>query len=612
MQRFIGSVPWDPEKVEASLKRSDANRGPLLLPDERVRAAYLVRDYLVFTDRRVLLKDKPAISAMAATEYKSFPYGSLVGFAIQTAAAVLDFNTEITFYTEKETFEQNLAASVDIKSLQNIVASIVLGGETPSKRASRKPKIPSSFLTVDSQKLSQPNFLALFVGSKLKDPEQLTQQLHSGATEILLPEEKVVRGLKSFRDYFIITTHRVLIIDIKGFTGAQLQYRTVVPDHIAECSVTTAGKIDLDGEVELTVNNGDKEAERVAKGTDLVGIQMDLAETMLRSAPAIKYSPLDVPAQSILGGVFGGFVGGSGKLDALLHSGATNVLFPTESVHAALEGSVGKNSALVVLTSKRLLLAFLRDDKGPISKVEYKSISYHNIRFFTAFALAGNQHGTTSINIATRSTHQDLTFSFGAGRDFPKFQKMLAERVLKRDEERVAKNVLETLKQPTSVFAGVFGGYLADREQTDLSLHSPPLDILYDGEIVQAAYKLFSQSIKIKRETNIYGEVVVHRIPQTDPPQLFVLTQTRMLLISEGVQKVQIMSAPYSAIDTIAMSPGTSGLTVGAGIFKQTGLVHNANLKVRTAAYYGYIVNKPSLRSGQNITDLSLQLVSLR
>ncbi|TKI78688.1 PH domain-containing protein, partial [Bacillus wiedmannii] len=66
------------ESVERDLEK-------IMLDDEKVEHAYkLIRDLIVFTNRRLILVDKQGISGKK-TEYHSIPYKSITQFSIETA-----------------------------------------------------------------------------------------------------------------------------------------------------------------------------------------------------------------------------------------------------------------------------------------------------------------------------------------------------------------------------------------------------------------------------------------------------------------------------------------------------------------------------------------------
>ncbi len=58
---------------------------PLLAPGEQLQRAFgLIRDLIVFTDRRVILVNKEGVTAQKV-EYRSIPYRAIVMYALETA-----------------------------------------------------------------------------------------------------------------------------------------------------------------------------------------------------------------------------------------------------------------------------------------------------------------------------------------------------------------------------------------------------------------------------------------------------------------------------------------------------------------------------------------------
>ena len=59
--------------------------GPLLAPGEPMQRAFaLMRDLIVFTDRRILLVNKQGVTAKK-TEYRSIPYRAITMYSLETA-----------------------------------------------------------------------------------------------------------------------------------------------------------------------------------------------------------------------------------------------------------------------------------------------------------------------------------------------------------------------------------------------------------------------------------------------------------------------------------------------------------------------------------------------
>lgn len=70
---------------EKSIDKLAADFAPLLAPGETLQRAFgLIRDLIVFTDRRIILVNKQGVTG-SKVEYLSVPYRSIVMFSIETA-----------------------------------------------------------------------------------------------------------------------------------------------------------------------------------------------------------------------------------------------------------------------------------------------------------------------------------------------------------------------------------------------------------------------------------------------------------------------------------------------------------------------------------------------
>lgn len=70
---------------EKSIDNLAADFAPLLAPGEALQRAFgLIRDLIVFTDRRIILVNKQGVTG-SKVEYLSVPYRSIVMFSIETA-----------------------------------------------------------------------------------------------------------------------------------------------------------------------------------------------------------------------------------------------------------------------------------------------------------------------------------------------------------------------------------------------------------------------------------------------------------------------------------------------------------------------------------------------
>ena len=71
----------DPARIQEEFAR-------ILAPGEKVEHAYqLIRDYFVFTDRRLILVDKQGLTGKK-TEYHTIPYRSIEHFSVVVVVIV--------------------------------------------------------------------------------------------------------------------------------------------------------------------------------------------------------------------------------------------------------------------------------------------------------------------------------------------------------------------------------------------------------------------------------------------------------------------------------------------------------------------------------------------
>lgn len=77
------------------------------------------------------------------------------------------------------------------------------------------------------------------------DPRRLQEEI----AQVLSAGEVVEKGYQLFRDSFIFTNRRLILIDRQGMTGKKVEYRSIPYKSITQFSVETAGHFDLDAEL---------------------------------------------------------------------------------------------------------------------------------------------------------------------------------------------------------------------------------------------------------------------------------------------------------------------------------------------------------------------------
>ncbi|WP_327117023.1 PH domain-containing protein [Streptomyces sp. NBC_01341] len=110
--------------VDIEAAQSDYAR--LLGQDEQVHAAYLlIRDTILFTDRRLVLIDKQGITGKKV-EYHSIPYRSISHFSVETAGTFeLDAELSIWLSGNATPIQKTFTKGVDIYEVQAVLTQFV-------------------------------------------------------------------------------------------------------------------------------------------------------------------------------------------------------------------------------------------------------------------------------------------------------------------------------------------------------------------------------------------------------------------------------------------------------------------------------------------------------
>lgn len=69
-------------------------------------------------------------------------------------------------------------------------------------------------------------------------------------------KETVQFCVKTFRDVAAFTDKRILIADKQGITGKKVEYFSIPFKNIVTYSIETAGRLDFDSEIKLTLSGG--------------------------------------------------------------------------------------------------------------------------------------------------------------------------------------------------------------------------------------------------------------------------------------------------------------------------------------------------------------------
>lgn len=97
----------------------------MLVDGERTVAAYkTIRDVAIFTNKRLIVRDAQGITGKK-TEIYTLPYSSINMYSSENAG-IIDFNSELELWTRAGHIKINLKKGVDIRKLDNLIASCIL------------------------------------------------------------------------------------------------------------------------------------------------------------------------------------------------------------------------------------------------------------------------------------------------------------------------------------------------------------------------------------------------------------------------------------------------------------------------------------------------------
>lgn len=101
--------------------------------------------------------------------------------------------------------------------------------------------------------------------------------------KLLSTNEMIQQAYKIFRDLFIFTDKRLILVDKQGLTGKKISYHSIPYKNIKHFSIETAGNFDLDAELKIWISGMDTPiAYKFDKSLDIYQLQAVLAEYVLK------------------------------------------------------------------------------------------------------------------------------------------------------------------------------------------------------------------------------------------------------------------------------------------------------------------------------------------
>ena len=122
---LLDAVMGNASKIDAQQIQQEFAK--VLAPGEVVEHAYqLIRDYFVFTNKRLVLVDKQGMTG-SKVEYHTPPYKSITHFSIETGGTFdLDAELKIWISGSATPFQKQFNKRLSIYEVQAVLASYVL------------------------------------------------------------------------------------------------------------------------------------------------------------------------------------------------------------------------------------------------------------------------------------------------------------------------------------------------------------------------------------------------------------------------------------------------------------------------------------------------------
>ena len=125
--------------------------------------------------------------------------------------------------------------------------------------------------------------MGLFSGNDKNSGSAETKKFHANYGPLLADGEIIEVGFVVFRDTFLFTNKRLILVDIQGISGKQLEYLSIPYNKITKFSVKTGGSFDPDAELRLWVGSETIPLEKkFTKDVNVYEVQKVLASHVLK------------------------------------------------------------------------------------------------------------------------------------------------------------------------------------------------------------------------------------------------------------------------------------------------------------------------------------------
>ena len=125
--------------------------------------------------------------------------------------------------------------------------------------------------------------MGLFSAETKNTGSSETRKFHSDYGQLLVDGEIIEKGFAVLRDTFLFTNKRLILVDIQGVSGRQIEYYSIPYNKITKFSVQTGESFDLNAELKIWVGSDTIPVEKkFNKDISVYEVQKVLASHVLK------------------------------------------------------------------------------------------------------------------------------------------------------------------------------------------------------------------------------------------------------------------------------------------------------------------------------------------
>lgn len=100
--------------------------------------------------------------------------------------------------------------------------------------------------------------------------------------DLLVPNETITFAFVSMRDKLVFTDKRIISINVKGVTGKKVDYSSIPYSNIQAFSIESAGTLDLDSELDITISGLGTVRFELSNKTDIRKLGQSISTYVLK------------------------------------------------------------------------------------------------------------------------------------------------------------------------------------------------------------------------------------------------------------------------------------------------------------------------------------------